>query len=501
MANIESQMENLVMSDEEDDIVVNYKSYFRECVEDGKIYSECVVDNCTRKKLAGKNRYNLERHLRTVHKMMNFTIVKEMPNTEVVLKIKMNPASIRRAWVESVALDGRIIGCLSDIGARRLLDPLLQAFEKAGVHVDVSTPTLKQHLAECTEKVKSEIRKEINESIIHVKLDLARRQRKSILGVNIQFMKDDQIKVRTLSMVRTRGSHTGEYICSLLMQILDDFGIKFSQVHTITTDNGRNVLKSVELFRAVENAALLDASVDDIALDALFDDSDTVVLSESAEESERIEENRSAEEMENIVSDAIHLLEVKRDIITSMKCAAHTLQLVVTVAMENTDYVKKLVKKCRRVVRSLLAPNMLNMIEQQNFRTPIIDNATRWSSTFYMLERLVELKEFYQNVISFLPANCKLTEDDWQVLNSILDVLRFFERLTIRVQAVQFTVSDFYAAWLELKCEMEHLHGIGFVDNILDEMQKRERELLENDVVYSCVYLDARYHILLSAGE
>lgn len=492
-------MDELSLSNDDDD-VLNYKSYFRIYKEGNKTYSECQIDNCTKKKLSGKQRYNLERHLRTIHKMANFNIVKEMPNKEVSLRLKMDSATIRRAWVESVALDGRIIGCMNDAGTRRLLNPLLHAFEKAGVKVDVSVPTLKEYLTKCAAEVKSEIRKEIENSIIHVKLDLARRQRKSILGVNIQYMKDDVIKVRTLSMLQTNGSHTGEYICSLLMQILDDFNIKYSQIHTITTDNGRNVLRSVDLFRAIENADLLDKSLEDIELHQLFGEE---ISTDDArtEETGSSEDTRSFEEMEITVNDAIQLLQAKTDIITPIKCAAHTVQLVVNVAMENTSYAKKLIKKCRRIVRSLLSPNMLNMIRQQNFKMPLMDCLTRWSSTYYMLERFVELKEFYQNVISFLPSNCHLNDADWAALDGVISVLKLFERLTKKLQAVEFTVSDFYAAWVELLIEMENLRGIELVDNILQQMETRERDFLRNDVVYSCVYLDARYQILLDAGK
>lgn len=492
-----------VVADEDDGHVLSYRSHFHQIKEDENVYSMCQIEGCPKKKLAGKQKFNLERHLRTVHKMTQFTILKELPNAEVVLKIKMDPATVRRAWVESVALDGRIIGCLNDTGTKRLLDPLVQAFEKAGVKVDVSIPTLKDYLTKCAEKVKSEIQKEVEGTIVHVKLDMARHQRKSILGVNIQYMKDDQIKVRTLSMVQTNSSHTGEYICSVLMEILDEFNIKTSQVHTITTDNGSNVVKSAEIFRTVENADLLDQSVDDTDLRQLFDDElDTASGTHHQSETDAgTGEPTDDFNVETMLNDAVSLLEAKSDIFTAIRCAVHTLQLVVTVALKSTDYAKKLINKCRRIVRNLLAPNVVNMIRQQNLRMPLIDCLTRWSSTFYMLERLVELKGFYQNMKSLLPKNCQMNDVDWQALDGIISVLKLFEVLTKKLQSVEFTVSEFYAEWINLRCEMESLQGIELVDNILAEMQIREGSLLQNDVVYSCVYLDPRFQVLLDSGN
>lgn len=499
MAGIQDEMQSLEISDGVDDAIsTNYKQYFRTVEVNGKVYSECQMPDC-KKRLAGKNKYNNERHLIGVHKMVNFVTEKKIaPDAEVSLKIKMSPATVYRSWVEKVTVNGRTIGCMEDSGSKLLTDPLLNAFEKAGVHIDTSIPTLKTYLAKYADGVKSAIRSEIKDAIVHVKLDMARRHRRSFLGVNIQYMKDDHIVVRALSMLQTTSSHTGEYLCSLLMQILDDFHVKYSQVHVITTDNGSNALKTTELFRNVENACFTDTSLQDLDLNNLFAD-ETTDDEERRETEEERDEQEIADIERNVVS-AMTLLQEKTDIVTSIRCAAHVLQLIINIALKKTTYATKLIKKCRRIVRKLLNPNMSNLMRQQNMNSAIIDCSTRWSSTYYMLERLLQLKDFYKSIIYLLPANCQLSDSEWQALEAILDILKFFESLTTKLQSVQYTMSDFYAAWVELKCEMESMSGIELVDNILVEMLFREEEFLKNDVVYSCVYLDPRYQVLLSAG-
>lgn len=313
-------------------------------------------------------------------------------------------------------------------------------------------------------------------------------------------MKDDKIVVRTLSMMQANSSHTGEYICALLMQALDEYNINYSQVHSITTDNGKNVLKSVELFGVVEHADVF--TNDAFNLNELFSDDclldNNINISEDAPEcddgAEIIDEDQAS------LSAAIEMFETRTKILSGIRCAAHTLQLVINTALKTTEYAKKLISKCRRVVKYLLAPNMLNLIRQQNLRYPKIDCLTRWSSTYYMLEGLVELKEFYVSMISFMPTKCKMNESDWHNLEGILKILHYFETLTLKLQAVNFTVSDFYAAWQELKMEMESLAGVELVDNILIQMDVRESDMMRNDIIYSCIFMDPRYRILLNEG-
>lgn len=93
MAVNEDEMRSLQISDDDEDAATaNYKQYFRTINEDGKVFSECLIPDC-KKRLAGKNKYNNERHLIRVHKMVNFATEKKIaPDAEVSLKNKISPA-------------------------------------------------------------------------------------------------------------------------------------------------------------------------------------------------------------------------------------------------------------------------------------------------------------------------------------------------------------------------------------------------------------------------
>lgn len=408
---IENELQRLSTNTTDDDAdktdELNCRTFFRTYMENGKKMSECLIKDCSRK-LSGNSKANLEWHLTKIHKFKFKSAPSELPNSEVTLKIRMNPATVYRAYIHSWTLDGRPLASVNEDGMKLLMGPVFEAFEATNIHLDLSIPRLKQYLVKYAEAVKSEIKKEVQDNIVHVELDLARRQRKSVLGINVQYTKDDEIVVRTLCMKQTNGSHTGEYICTLLVQTLDHYNIKYSQVHSITTDNGRNVLKSVQLFSELESA------------ETFFDDADGLneLFSESDDNNNNVDND--ADESEGTIDDgqlaldrAVEMFEMRTKSLNGIRCAAHTLQLVINTAIKKTDYANKLLSKCRHVVNSFLAPNMLNLIRQQNLRSPITDCLTRWSSTFYMLERLVELKNFYLSMITFIPAGGRLNDSDW----------------------------------------------------------------------------------------
>lgn len=53
--------------------------------------------------------------------------------------------------------------------------------------------------------------------------------------------------LRTLATEEMFSCHTGQHLKDVVLTILSRFGISSKQVYSCTTDNGRNMLKMVEL--------------------------------------------------------------------------------------------------------------------------------------------------------------------------------------------------------------------------------------------------------------
>ena len=70
---------------------------------------------------------------------------------------------------------------------------------------------------------------------------------RAILGINIQLIKNGKLTLKTIAMKELTHRHTDEYIKNTVAEVLEQCRISVSQIYTVTTDNGVNMLKSVKL--------------------------------------------------------------------------------------------------------------------------------------------------------------------------------------------------------------------------------------------------------------
>lgn len=146
--------------------------------------------------------------------------------------------------------------------------------------------------------------------------------------------------------------------------------------------------------------------------------------------------------------------------LSHLPCIAHKLNLVVQQALKLSDDegvgpennsdegdLKKILKKCRTIVgffkRSEVGNRMLVEKQKQLGSSTILklkqDIRTRWNSTFFMLQRLIQLKEPLTIVmISLKEAPGNLESQEWSVIEDMIPLLRPFNNLTVELSAEQY---------------------------------------------------------------
>lgn len=151
----------------------------------------------------------------------------------------------------------------------------------------------------------------------------------------------------------------------------------------------------------------------------------------------------------NVVA-ALKILREKHGWI-SVRCAAHTLNLVVQTSLKNNATVSKCVSASRSLVenfkKSELACTKLKA-KQVQMGTPqhmlIQDVSTRWNSTHYMLSRLLEQRWPVTAALSDPTVTSRgkhhldLKPEQWEIIEELNQVLAPFESATVFLSGQQY---------------------------------------------------------------
>lgn len=174
------------------------------------------------------------------------------------------------------------------------------------------------------------ISRKIKGKVLSLKMDSATRNERSVLGINIQLIVDGKIEIYTLSIREMQTSQTAQNLKDHLQEVLNEFGITKKQIFSITTDNGRNMLKSVDL------------------LGVYGDDDDNDDDDEDEDNGDNNSENSVAENQDSFWENIFE----EHHQIYSVRCAAHTLQLAIHDFLRNDERME-IIHSVRQIVKTL----------------------------------------------------------------------------------------------------------------------------------------------------
>ncbi|EDW18000.2 uncharacterized protein Dmoj_GI12344, isoform A [Drosophila mojavensis] len=402
--------------------------------------------------LSGNHSTNLKRHLHVKHGEIIREFDTEEENKSKVIKKKKityetSEESILNSIIKIVTTDGKPFMFLDSEGFKEIVDPIYNAL---GMN-PITSRNIMSLVVEREESIKNDIRALVQGKLLSLKIDVATRMDKAILGVNLQMIMSNisktEIIVKTLGMIQLTYTHTGDYIKEKILEIIEEYGITVDQIFSVTSDNGRNMVKTVKILN------------DDMEEPFFEDDTEA--------------ENWMGK-LDEVSLANIHLV----------RCAAHTLQLCVY-DVNKLNKISQQIDICRKLCKTLRTETMSRILIEHNKNIPSLDVVTSWNSTYLMLKQLIELKEF-------LATKCCINTDiEWDWVETYVEAFKDAYDATIKLQEKHLVYSEFFIIWTELKLQCQNSKNF-LKQKLLAQIELRESKLLENTALLSAIYMDPR---------
>ena len=336
----------------------------------------------------------------------------------------------------------------------------------------------------------------------------------SYLGVTAHFFANHQRCKATLAVRHFESPHTGDRILNIVKVVLNDWDISCSQVGKIVTDNGSNMLKAFK--------ETINCSNDDSMTDTDSDtESDVLVVNLPENEDEETNYNDHDDQpevndnIENVIefddNEEEHNEIFTREEYQCLSCFSHTLQPIVT-KFDDVKPCKEAISICKKLVarfnKSVKATEMLIKLSGKKL---IEDCPTRWSSTYLLLKRLLDVHSHVESVVSKLEWDGPQAHH-WKAIESIVLLLEPFAEYTALCGDEDYTsISCVIPALIELELHLETMkskYGLGSIASIMKaELERRYKSFLDpTNSEFQPIYvvatsLDLRYRVALSSDQ
>lgn len=175
----------------------------------------CLFENCG-KSLSGKRPANIKRHYLTVHKVNidarveehdsdsnsdkldTNKIVSNVQKDKNILEVCMDKNQFLRCCLGLVTVKGIAFRLLDDEYFKKIILPYEKKF-----NLHLNSRNIVSYVENASDQIKNIITRRVGKrkagkKMLSLKLDIASRMERSLLGVNVQYIKDAKIVIHTL---------------------------------------------------------------------------------------------------------------------------------------------------------------------------------------------------------------------------------------------------------------------------------------------------------------
>jgi len=111
----------------------------------------------------------------------------------------------------------------------------------------VSSEAMRARIPDYADAVRKHISEELKDRLFCLKIDGMTKYSRSFLGINVQFIKNGEIQVRTLAVKEMFSRHTALNIKQEVVATLDKYNVPIVNILTVKSDSGANIIKVAEL--------------------------------------------------------------------------------------------------------------------------------------------------------------------------------------------------------------------------------------------------------------
>lgn len=123
-----------------------------------------------------------------------------------------------------------------------------------------------------------------------------------------------------------------------------------------------------------------------------------------------------------------------------MQCSVHTLQLAVKDSFKKKHHIATLISKYKQVATSARTPKIDAILKKRSGLGAILDQETCWGRTYMMIEHLLDLNVYLEELAN---KDASLTKYEWDQLMELEALLQFPLSVTKTFQSENLTPNKF----------------------------------------------------------